>query len=154
MADITKNTNTKKDSSPSRIKTKRSKEKYPALKKNVNSRVRQEYIDYDYLDKLSPEEKAWLNDFSEEYINASVGKQSEADQNRFHNTAELVKDCTDRNNARNRCIYGEVRNKVGNTKLLNYENSVNIIEQEYSRDEQIQDVENAMIDKIDDDVED
>lgn len=129
--------------------TKRSKEKYPALKPKVNSRVRQEYNDYDYIDQLSDEEKQWLNDFTEEYSNAAVGKQSEADKNRFHNTPELVKDCTDRNNSRNRCFYGIQRNRVGATKMLNYEDASALIEQEANKDVDYESVEDAFIDYLD-----
>ena len=128
---------------------KRDKSKYPALTPNVNSRVRQEYIDYDYLDKLSEEEKQWLNDFTEEYVNASVGKQSEAHNNKFHNTPELVKDCTDRNNARNRDLYGRTRNRVGRTKLLNYEDTINIVEDQLHRDTDPNNIEDAIIDYLD-----
>jgi hypothetical protein len=94
--------------------TRRSKVKNAALIKRYNSRIRQDEIDYDYLSDLSEEELKWLNDFTEEYVNASVGKQSEANKNKFHNTPELVKDCTDRNNARQRCIYSiaKARNRV------------------------------------------
>lgn len=87
-------------------KTKRSQVEYPALKPNMNPRVNREYADYDYLDQLSEEELKFLNDFEEEWGNAAVGKQSEAEKNRFHKTKELVKDCTDRKNARQRCMYG------------------------------------------------
>lgn len=51
-------------------KTKRQRTKYPALEKGVNLKSRQELLDYDYLDKLGPEEKQWLNNFTEEYIGA------------------------------------------------------------------------------------
>jgi len=129
--------------------TKRSKEKYPALQPRVNSRIRQEYIDYDYVDELSDEEKQWLNDFTEEFTNAVVGKQSEAENNRFHNTAELVKDCTDRNNAQNRCLYGRVRNRVAATKLLNYEDVINMVEDQLSREINPEEVEDAFIEYLD-----
>lgn len=130
-------------------KNKRSKDKHPALNPRLNSRVRQELIDYDYVDKLSDEEKKWLNDFSEEYINASVGKQSEAADNRFHNTPELVKDCTDRNNSRNRCMYGRVRNKVSATKLLNYEDAINIVEDHQNKELNSESIEDSIIEYLD-----
>ena len=79
------------------------------LQKKSTKLIRQEYLDYDYLDKLSQEELEWLADFNAEYLNANVGKQSEAKKNRFHTTPELVKDCTDRNNHRNACIYGRAK---------------------------------------------
>lgn len=62
-------------------------------------------MDQDYINDLSDEEKDWLNDFNEEYYGANLDFQN-LDNNRFHKTAEQKKDCTDRNNARNRCQYG------------------------------------------------
>lgn len=59
-------------------------------------------MDYDYLNKLSEEEKKWLNAFTEEYINASLDSKNL--ENNLHNTEELKKDCYRRNNARNRDI--------------------------------------------------
>lgn len=59
-------------------------------------------IDYDYTSKLSDKDKAWLNKFTEEYVNANLDYKNL--KNNLHNTQELKKDCTDRNNARNRCI--------------------------------------------------
>ena len=129
--------------------SKRRKSKYPALEPRLNSRVRQEYIDYDYVDKLSDEEKKWLNDFTEEYTNGGVGKQSESEKNRFHKTPELVKECTDRNNAQNRCLYGQVRNKVGVTKLLNYDDIKNIVEEELVKEISSDNLENSIIDYLD-----
>ncbi len=89
----------------SKKKTKRSETKYPALDPKLNPRVRQEYIDFDYVDQLSEEEKEWLNAFSEEYHCASLHKNSEVHKNRFHNTLELKKSASDANNDRNRCTY-------------------------------------------------
>jgi len=131
--------------------TKRSKQKYPYLKKRVNSRVRQEVIDYDYIDKLSDEEKQWLNDFSSEYYGADVGKQAdEGKNNRFIKGRDKVKEIQDENNARNRDLFGRVRNKVGATKLLNYDDVINIVEESLSRDinpENLEDALNEFLDK-------
>ena len=83
-------------------KGKRARTKYPALKPELNLKSRYELIDYDYVDKLSEGDKAWLNKFTEEYVNASL--DSENLENNFHCTDELKKDCYRRNNARNRDI--------------------------------------------------
>lgn len=87
-------------------KKRRSKIKNASLVKKYNSKLRQEYLDYDYLEQLSEEELEFLNDFTSEWLNASVPSQKNARKARFHKTKKLVKDCTDRNNARNRCMYG------------------------------------------------
>ena len=144
-------------------KTKRSKEKYPSLKRNLNSKVRQEYVDYDYVDgfkdyksgelvmrPLTEEEKQFLEDFNNEYYNASVGKQSDAGKNnRFHKTRESVKERQDANNARHRDLYGRVRSKVGATKLLNYEDSTEIIDNYTKKRSSADDYEDALIDFLD-----
>jgi hypothetical protein len=83
-------------------KTKRSREKYPALKPELNLKTRSELIDYDYIDKLSEKDKKWLNQFTEEYTNASLNTKNS--RKNLHKTKKLKKDCYDRNNARNRCI--------------------------------------------------
>jgi hypothetical protein len=100
-------------------KNKRSKTKYPALKPELNLKTRYELIDYDYLNKLSEEEKEWLNKFTEENINASLNTQN-IEEN-FHNTDELKKDCYRRNNARNRDVLTRAKasgNHVSTDELL------------------------------------
>jgi len=85
-------------------KTKRSKVKYSALDPTVNLKTRYELIaDYDYLDKLSDNEKAWLNKFTKEYVNADLDTKRKSKN--LHRTDRLRKDCYDRNNARNRCVW-------------------------------------------------
>jgi hypothetical protein len=92
--------------------------KNPALAKMYNSKIRQEYIDLDYIDKLDDTKKIcklpngtmvteleYMNIFMSEWNSGGVGKQSEAKKNKLHRTAELVKDCTDRTNGRNRDSY-------------------------------------------------
>lgn len=92
---------TKKSKKPVK-RNRRTEDTYPALKPKLNLKTRTELIDYDYLDKLSPDEKKWLNKFTEEYTNANLDYKNLS--NNLHNTKELKKDCTDRNNSRNRDI--------------------------------------------------
>lgn len=85
-------------------KNKRSKIKNSALRPEYNLKTRYELIaDYDYLDKLSDKEKAWLNKFTKEYVNADLNTKKP--NSNLHKSKKMKKDCYDRNNARNRCIY-------------------------------------------------
>lgn len=60
----------KKPSTPKR-KTRRSAAKYPALNPRFYSRLKREFYDIDYIEKLSEQEKEWLNAFLEVELNAS-----------------------------------------------------------------------------------
>lgn len=88
-----------------RKKTRRSQAVNPGLQKQYNSKLKQEYMDFDYVAKLSPELKEYYNDFIEEYYGAQLDYEN-LENNRFHKTQEEKKACTDRVNARNRCQYG------------------------------------------------
>ena len=83
-------------------KTKRSQVKYPSLEKHYNSRVRQEYIDADYLDQLSPEELDWYARFMEEHNNANFNHRGDT----LIDEPEKRREIYGENNARNRCLYG------------------------------------------------
>lgn len=85
-----------KKTSTKKKKSLRSRTKFPALKPELNLKSRTELIDYDYIDKLSEEEKAWLNKFTEEYVNANLDRKNL--ENNLHKTRELIKDCDKRNN--------------------------------------------------------
>ena len=104
--------------------TKRSRSKYPALEKATNLKTRQSDIDdvKEYLHKLSPDEKEWMNTFMEEYNNANFnhGKKS------LHKTKKLRKDCYNRNNSRNRCISSKEEAKG----MLNYFEKLEDVEQD------------------------
>lgn len=126
--------------------TKRSKAQYPNLVPRLNSRVRQELIDYDYLDKLNPEELAWLNKFSGEYVNSSFNR----DGNDLDESQEGRKASYDRNNARNRDLYGLLRSRVANTNLVNYDESLPLVEFEQNRDQNHEHIENAYINYLED----
>ena len=80
------------------------------LQKKSTRLIRQEYMDYDYIDKLSDEDKQFLADFTAEHYNASVGKQSdEGKDNRFAKSKKEVKDAQHRNNLRNNDVYGKAK---------------------------------------------
>ena len=100
-------------------KNKRGKTKYPALKPELNLKTRYELIDYDYINKLCEADKAWLNKFTEEYVNASLDTKDIT--NNFHNSEELKKDCYRRNNARNRDILTKAKacgNHISTDEML------------------------------------
>lgn len=127
-------------------KTKRSKEKYPYLEKRLNSRVRQEYLDFDYINQLSDEEKEFLNKFAGEYYGGSFKKDG---TDITATDKEGYRESYGRNNARNRCLYGQIRNKVSRTKLLNYEKVRNMVEEECVRETSSDSVEDAFIEYLD-----
>lgn len=125
------------------VKNKRSRTKYPALKPELNLKTRYELIDYDYVDKLSEEEKAWLNKFTEEYVNASLNTE-DLDKN-LHNTEELKKDCYRRNNARNRDILTKAKasgNHISTDEMLINKKSIRV------------NTEENLLEQLDDDISD
>ena len=141
-------------------KTKRSKVKHAALIPRYNSRIRQEYMDMDYIHKLDdtkevcelPDgrkvtEKEFMSLFMKEWNNAGVAKQSEAETNVFHRTVKEVKECTDRNNFRNRDVYGRAKAQNRMNKLT-YEV---LTELEINKDgvENHNYVEDEMVDRLD-----
>jgi hypothetical protein len=76
-----------------------------SLRATENMSRRQEDIEdvSSYLHKLTQEEKLWMAKFMDEYNNAKYDANNL--KNNMHNTPELKKSITDRNNSRNRCIY-------------------------------------------------
>jgi hypothetical protein len=95
----------KKKTTSSTNKKSRDKVKYPNLDQKYNLKVRQEELYIDYKNRLSEEELRWLNKFNKEYVNASLDTSDL--KNNLHHTKKLKKDCHDRNNQRNICLYGE-----------------------------------------------
>lgn len=100
-------------------KTKRSQTKYAALKPHLNLKSRIDLLDYDYLDKLTPEEKEWLNRFTEEYTHANLKHGGK----KLHKTEKLKKDVYSRNNKRNNDIYTLQKSKhlLAEMKDLSFE---------------------------------
>jgi len=83
-------------------KTSRKNKKFAALDPIYTPKVRKEYLDMDYIDKLSEKEKTWLNKFMEESLNASFEKDNR--KNIIKSKVERKK-IYNENNARNRCMY-------------------------------------------------
>lgn len=87
---------------------KRDKVKHPGLEKNLFSKIKQEYFDLDYADKLNEEEKKWLSQFMEEYLGANVNKERmlrKYGTDVIHKEDDKRKNCFNMNNARNRDVY-------------------------------------------------
>jgi hypothetical protein len=101
---------------PSKGGHKRRNSKYPGLDPKMHPRTRHEYIDIDYAKKLTDEEKAYLSKFMDEYYGATLAPADSPGRWRkdLHRNKKLRKDCTDRNNARNRDTYSrsKARDKV------------------------------------------
>ena len=98
---------------------RRKNDEYPGLDKKNHPRTRAEYIDYDFIKELSPDEKAWLSKFTDEYYGASLAKKEDWTGRRkdFHRLKKERKACRDRNNARLRDVVSlnKAINKVDST---------------------------------------
>lgn len=129
---------------PKEKKTRRSKIKHPGLTPRYNSKIRQEQIDYDYIHKLSDAEKDWLNRFSEEYIGANFQHPGD----KVQETDEERRECYNRNNSRNRCVYSIAKAKGA---ILNYDYNdlIEIIESEQAEDTNSNYMEEALIEYLD-----
>lgn len=102
-------------------KTRRSERMYSALDKDANLMIRQDLLDYDYLDKLNDKDKMWLNNFTAEYVHADFNhsgkrihkkklvtkKIKSTGQKRVFDVGK--KDANDRNNARNSDVYAKAK---------------------------------------------
>lgn len=95
-------TKTKKPIRKRNKDARRNKKEFPALDSLYMPKVRREYLDMDYLHKLSEKEKAWLNKFVDEELNASF-KNDKSDLNKAKKQKKRI---FNQNNARNRCLYG------------------------------------------------
>jgi hypothetical protein len=131
-----------------RRKKRRDKVKYPGLNKQYTTRIRQEYLDMDYIDQLSEDDKKWLNRFFEEELNS----QFKNDGTDLNKTKEERKKIYDRNNAQNRDLYGSLKNKDNkfkNNKLVNIDSIAGELEIELSEELHPKAIEDAYIEFLD-----
>lgn len=141
-------------------KQRRNKVKYPSLEAKYNTRIRQEYTDVEeYAKDLDDTNKVhklpngqmvtakeWMALFMDEWNNASVPKQEDARKGKFHRSKKRVKECTDRNNARNTDIYGIAKARNLAHHMEPYALNKKIEETVYSS---TNNVEDAIIDMLD-----
>lgn len=76
-------------------------------KPNFYTKLKKTYIDYDYLDKLSVEERKWLRAFTEEYYLGNMTHEILGENVTLHNVDDH--DCHTLNNQRNRCQYAKAQ---------------------------------------------
>jgi len=83
--------------------TPRDKERYPALNFKRQVKLRKGYFDgiEEYVDKLSPKEKEWLNRFLEETVVTNFKHKGPL----IYKTKKARREFYNSNNARNRCMH-------------------------------------------------
>lgn len=98
--------------SPKKIKKPKAKKNW-GLEVRTFNKAAQQYMDYDYIAKLNPEEKAWLAQFNNEYLGNTLNK----DWRKNLHYKENKKAIYDQTNARNRDMYNNLyKYNEGNVK--------------------------------------
>jgi hypothetical protein len=124
---------------------KRSKEKFPALNTNRQVFNRREYLDCDYIDKLTDEEKDFLNRFLEETYITNFDHKGK----KFYKKKAEKKKLYHDNNSRNRCLLSYAKSK-GIIDKLPDDNGVKSAAHTGVRDPgKFGEMEDALIDYID-----
>ena len=109
-------------------KTRRDADPQRALKKKFNLKTRQDEIEIDYINKLSPSEIEYINKFNEEYVNAAFESREDLSKN-LHNTEKLRKAVDKRNNDRKQCAY--TRSKASNNLKFFEDQNTDIVFNNY-----------------------
>jgi hypothetical protein len=108
------------------------------LKRSDQVRTRRELIDYDYVDKLDPEARDFLAQFTDEYYGGAIKK---GDPNALHYSEDqeecdrLRKDCYNRNNEMNRCQYNLSKTTGKLSQIYNFINDVSTDRSSMSHEE-------------------
>lgn len=111
---------------PPKVSFRRRDEEFAGLNIGMHPKTRWEYIDIDYIDKLSDSDKRFLSKMIDEYYGATLAPadQPELWKGDLHPTSKERKDCTDRNNARNRDMYTILRTR-GMVEEIQQEDNTN-----------------------------
>ncbi len=126
--------NTANSEGRKKVKKKREVEEFPGLKKNLFSKIKQEYFDFDYLDQLDDNAKRFLSQFNEEHLGANLDTKKNKKYKRKTNLhpKKFNKSVFHANNARNRDIMSNAR--AGG--FLDYEEKI-FLEQGITEDDLI-----------------
>jgi hypothetical protein len=81
------------------------KKKRYVLNNTRVSKLKKDFLDYDYVNSLSNDEKKWLNKFTEEYYQGYFRKSRGKIRDSLHKTDSQRRSCYNQNNANNRDLY-------------------------------------------------
>lgn len=130
-----------KSEKKSKPRNRRERSKYPALDPALNLKIRNEEIDYDYVDKLSEKDKSWLNSFTEEYINANLKHKGK----KLHKSKKDRKICYDKNNHRNSDILSRGKVRDGINYFEDMRNGNDLSSNENEEDNVISKIDNTKL---------
>lgn len=117
-----------------------------SLKAGKNTKVRMEFIDYDYKEKLDPESFEYLAKFNNEYYGAAISKtkSGKVRAKHLHKNLAQVKEIYDDNNRRNNDVLGVTK---ANALLFDIETELTKNDGWWVKDSE--NTENAIISEID-----
>jgi hypothetical protein len=114
-----KKTSKKKKKAKKKSRNYAKNEKFPGLNPLRQVGNRKEYHDFDYVNKLSPEEKEWLHSFVSETLITNFDHAGK----KIYKTKEERKKFYSENNARNRCMLSMAKTKG----LLNHYEATQVL---------------------------
>lgn len=134
-------------------KKKRKYKNIDSLNKAKNTRVRGEFIDYDYVKELDENELEWLAKFNNEYYGAAVKKTKtgRVAPGHLHRRMDQAKEIYDNNNRRNNDVHGVSKVNVGLTELdseINARDGWYITNEDLTEEATIANIENQERDDV------
>lgn len=122
----------------------RHKEKYPALNFKRQVKTRLDQLETDYLDKLSPKEKEWLNSFLEETVITNFKHKGK----KLYKSKKSQREHYSSNNARNRCMFTKAKAMNTLVNVANPQALAALLDNEQATNNGLNDVEDAMLTAI------